>query len=289
MTPTKAGVYPGLSLAEYLAIDAANHSTLRRFARSAAHAREEMVHPPEPTAALAFGQAVHAAVLEPHAFSTDYAIGPEGDRRTKAGKDAWTRFELDHPGALVLGHDEGETIQAIVRAIGEHELARDLCRTARGLSELTVLWDHALVGLEAPVRCKGRIDRLVDWHGTPTVVDLKTTTDASPKAFARACANFGYHSQAAFYLDGLRSLSDLDRRYVLCAVEKERPHGVACYELDAKSLQQGRVEYERWLWLYAEARRTNVWPGYDAALQSLSIPRWAFEAASAEEVYSDVH
>src|SRR3990167_9079718 len=213
MTPTKAGVYPGLSLAEYLAIDAANHSTLRRFARSAAHAREEMVHPPEPTAALAFGQAVHAAVLEPHAFSTDYAIGPEGDRRTKAGKDAWTRFELDHPGALVLGHDEGETIQAIVRAIGEHELARDLCRTARGLSELTVLWDHALVGLEAPVRCKGRIDRL-----------------------------FGYRSQAAFYLDGLRSLSDLDRRYVLCAVEKERPHGVACYELDAKSLQHGRVE-----------------------------------------------
>lgn len=41
-------------------------------------------------------------------------------------------------------------------------------------------------------------------HAADVVVDVKTCEDASPEAFARSIANWRYHVQHPFYLDGLR-------------------------------------------------------------------------------------
>jgi hypothetical protein len=57
--------------------DAVGHSSLVRIMRSPAHFQEYVTHPPEPTPAMAFGTAVHSAVLEPAAFASDYAVFDE--------------------------------------------------------------------------------------------------------------------------------------------------------------------------------------------------------------------
>ena len=280
----KNGLYPGLSLSQYLAIDAAHHSVLRKFNRSAAHAQHEILHPPEPTSAQELGTATHMALLEPERFRHDYAEMPKVDRRTKAGKDAWAEFERAHPGATVISDEDAQHIRGMQGAVEAHPLAVQALRTSPGISEVTFVWERKADGLITP--CKGRLDRFCKIAGRSVVVDLKTTPDASPRGFARAAANWGYHSQAAFYLDGLGALSGAERAYWIVAVEKESPYGVSVFELDEPSLEQGRREYQRWLWLYREAVASGVWPAYDSGLQSLSIPRWAFDApADLSEVF----
>ena len=57
--------------------DAVGHSSLVRIMRSPAHFQEYVTNPPEPSAAMAFGTAVHSAVLEPAAFASEYAVFDE--------------------------------------------------------------------------------------------------------------------------------------------------------------------------------------------------------------------
>ena len=56
---------------------AVGHSSLVRIMRSPAHFQEYVTNPPEPSAAMAFGTAVHSAVLEPAAFASEYAVFDE--------------------------------------------------------------------------------------------------------------------------------------------------------------------------------------------------------------------
>src|SRR5438093_3049537 len=98
----KPGIYDGVSQAVYQSWSAVNHSRLKLFARTAAHARYAMEFPPAPTAALNIGDGCHAAVLEPARFEAEFVGAPKVDRRTKDGKLAWQEFEAANQGKLIL-------------------------------------------------------------------------------------------------------------------------------------------------------------------------------------------
>ena len=102
-------------------------------------------------------------------------------------------------------------------------------------------------------------------------MDLKTTTDASPKGFAKSVASFRYHVQAAHYL-----AAGLFDKFIFIAVEKEAPYAVACYELDADALTEGQRLRGRDLQRIANCRAMAAWPGYGDELQTISLPGWAF-------------
>ena len=122
---------------------------------------------------------------------------------------------------------------------------------------------------------RGRPDAL----GDNLIVDLKTAQDASPEAFARTAANFGYHAQAAYYLDGLRELGECDEDavFLFVVVEKTAPYGVAVYNLDEEALDAGRTVYQRAWQTMRQCRASNNFPGYSASrnIETLSLPRWA--------------
>jgi hypothetical protein len=134
---------------------------------------------------------------------------------------------------------------------------------AQGKAEQSFWWDDATTGL----RCKCR----PDWYYGTTVVDLKTTTDASPAGFARSVATFRYHVQASHYLSGLHGAE----RFVFIAVEKTAPYAVAVYELDAEAMAAGNELRLRDLRMIADCRATSEWPGYGDDCQTLSLPKWA--------------
>ena len=79
---------------EYNLAEGVRRSDLLKLQKSPAHAKWAMEHPAEPTPALAFGTAVHMAVLEPEEFAKNYKVA-QFDARTKEGK-AERQDALDH-------------------------------------------------------------------------------------------------------------------------------------------------------------------------------------------------
>jgi hypothetical protein len=277
----KPGLHRGLSFDEYAAIqNAANHSTLEHFRQTPLHARHYMLTGgDEETAALRRGWATHAAVLEPDRFAAQFVAAPKVDRRTKDGKAAWADFQAANTDRLILTDEEMDLCQKLRAAVWSHPTAAEIL-AAKGMNEVSLVWKDA----ETEVDCKGRIDRICSYAGWSCLVDLKTTRDAGRRAFESSVQRFGYHSQAAFYIDGAQAVAprDVERKWLWIAVETEAPYACAVYEIEDAALSMGRDEYRKHLRAYAECLRTGEWPGYPAGIDYCGLPSWAYRAIEGE-------
>ena len=260
--------------AEYHALTSVvSKSHLDLVARSPLHYWARYVDPkrvePEPTAAMLLGTAVHTLVLETDQFAERYVAAPEGiDRRTKAGKELFAEWEAQAAGRTVLTKADADLIQAMGRAVHGHPAAAYLLGLP-GKAETTHMWTDEATGLE----CKCRPDWLVD-DGS-MIVDLKTTEDASPAGFAKSIANFRYHVQASWYLDGLeRATGRRPEQFIFLVVEKKWPHPVAVYAADAEMVAAGQVTAARDMLLLAECRDADYWPAYSDQIETISLPPW---------------
>lgn len=266
------GIYPGVPRDLYHGWDAAHYSIIKLFERSAAHAREALLVPPEPTEAMIRGDALHAAVLEPDRFLAEYVEAPVLNRRRKADKEAWEAFLAANPGKNPLRPDEWQACTTIAASVRSHETPRKLL-SGPGWNELSVVATDRRFNV--PLKC--RPDRFLPLGGDPVLLDLKSTKDGSPKGFPTEIARYSYHVQAAFYL---RTLDALElhgrRRFIFIACEPVPPYAVACYELDEDTLEQGQREAELYLERYAKALETGFWPGYPGGILTARIPRWRF-------------
>jgi hypothetical protein len=138
-----------------------------------------------------------------------------------------------------------------------------------GHTEASCFWIDEATG----VKRRMRTDRLV--AGMNLILDLKTGIDVSPDGFARAVANFGYHRQAAYYIDGMRAITGEDWRMAFVGVEKDAPHLVAVYVLTDAAVEQGRQENAAGLVTAARCIESGEWPGYSDQVVALDLPRWA--------------
>jgi hypothetical protein len=213
--------------------------------------------PVEPTAAMKLGSLAHCAILEPDELLQRYGVC--GARNTKAGKEQAAAMEAEGIEAVTSG--DMALALSMAAAVRNHTAAAALLK--HGKAEQSFWWTDTATSM----RCKCR----PDWYYGSTVVDIKTTTDASPQAFARSVATFAYHVQAAHYLAGLHGAE----RFVFVAVEKTYPHAVAVYELDAAALALGRTTRDNAMDVIAGCQAAGVWPGYSDTVQTLSLPRWA--------------
>jgi len=274
----KPGIYPNVPFGEYIQWPAINNSLLRIIdIQSAAHAKAYKDNPPPPSKAFREGQIFHALVLEPMEFDSRYAIAPAVDRRTTAGKQAWKEFEAAAGGKQVVAEEEYQSCLKMAEAVREHRAAWNLLRF--GKPEICIIWQDPLTGL----MCKARLDYV---HlENRVIVDLKSTRDASPDAFSKAIWNYGYHQQAAFYLDGLGTLLGDMAEFVFVAVEKEEPFAVACYRAASDILTMGVGAYRRSLQIYKECVVSGVWPAYSQEVELITLPRWAQSAEMLAERY----
>lgn len=258
-----------ISFTDYRALDGINWSSLKHYDRSPAHYMEATMNPMAQTKAMLIGTAVHCYILEgPEQFHKEFAIVPPCDKRTKTGKADYAAFCAENPGKQMIDYEDGDTVVSMGEAVLKHPTARkilSLC-TQR---ELSVTWNDVAAGLE----CKARIDAFNPANGL--VVDLKTTDDAAPGAFARTCAKYGYHGQAAYYLDGLLSAGAYAAQFLFIVVEKAAPYAVAVYVAEEEMLESGRRLVADYLARHAECLESGIWPGYPIEVQSLSLPPWA--------------
>ena len=251
------------SNADYHADPAISASHLHAVAASPYHYWSRFINPDRPpsvqTAAMKLGSLTHCAVLEPDQLASRYGIAP--DRRTNAGKAAVAAMEA--AGIEAVTAPEMEQAMAMAASVRSHQAAATLLRD--GKAEQSFWFDDVATGL----RCKCR----PDWYTGNTIVDLKTTVDASPKGFAKSVAQWRYHVAQVHYLAGTFA-----ERFVFIAVEKSYPYAVGVYELDADAVQFGDYERRNNLQTIADCRAISEWPGYGNTIQPLSLPKWALNA-----------
>lgn len=221
------------------------------------------------TAAMAMGSAVHAAILEPELFASQYVTLAKGkDRRSSEYKG----LVEAHGESNVLVSADAYQIGAMQDAVKANPKARQWLYEEPGRNELSVYAKDPETGIA--VRC--RFDRLLDRGFSP---DLKTTTDASIDGFSRIIDKFGYAFQAAFYLDVYRwATGETLDGFGFIAVEKTAPYHVMCYRLGDESIQIGRSQYREALIKYAECLDSGIWPGYDGCDDEnvIELPYYAF-------------
>lgn len=240
---------------------AVSKSWLDRIDRSPAHLKVYLDGYSSDTPALILGRLVHTAVLEPDLITADFVTKPtEINRRTKVGKEEYAAWEKENAHKTIITADQLTLALAIRDSVASNKAAKALLQ--QGEPEQTVVWEHPDTG----VRCKAR----ADWLRENVIVDVKTTLDARPEAFARSIANYRYDVQTSHYEDGF----DLDR-FVFIAVEKDPPYAVAVYAADDLIRSRGEKARIRNLRTYAECQATDSWPGYDEVIKTIELPRWA--------------
>ena len=255
--------------ADYHAHPAISKSGLDRINQSPAHYRAWLTELRKETPALALGSAAHSYILERDSFEERYAVAPSIDRRTKNGKEVWAKFEAQANGKTMIKQDDLYQIERMAASVWAHESARELLSEGRAeVSVFANLW-----GVDTKCR--------PDWlREDGLVMDLKTTDDASAAAFPSSVAKWRYHVQAALYQDILATVGIKVSAFVFCAVEKNPPHAVGVYLLDDDAIEAGREAYQRNLDTYKTCIETGSWPAYSPAIETLTLPRWAFQQAA---------
>lgn len=271
--PIPLGLVLDMPPEQYHATHAMSAGGLKRMRQSPAHfygMQLDPNRPPpgEPTPAMKNGTLVHCAIFEPDQVVARYVIKPDGmNFSTKDGK-AWR----DAQTLEIVDADQMAAAKAQAAAI--RRLPEIGALLADGVGEASAFWIDEATG----ELCKCRPDWTSPAGDGVILIDGKTCQDASPEGFGRQVWNMDYWLQAAWYSDGYeRATGKRVHGFVFAAVESIWPHAAAAYMLGDDVLDKARTENRRLLDLYAECRRTGVWPGYVNTIQQINLPAWAMK------------
>lgn len=207
-----------------------------------------------------FGSVAHGLLLG----GVDVAVIDADSWRTKAAQEQ--RDEARAAGRIPMLTADHDRAIDLVDAVLAHPVAGAIFR-ADGKAEQSLYW----IDDETGVTCRGRID----WLHPRAIVDLKTTINASPGKFSRALVDYGYALQAEWYAQGYEAVTGERLPFVHVVVEKEPPHLVAVYQVDAEALAYGADRAAEARRIYAECESTDDWPGYSPEIELVSLPAWA--------------
>lgn len=272
--PTVPGVFFGLENEVYHKGAGLSSTGVRRMLRTpfhfySANLPNDKPKPP-PSGSILNGTLVHCALLEPDEFDKRYRVGPSGVNKNT---NLWREYvaEWAAQGVTVIGEEQAEAAHAQARNLRAIEAVAELL--ADGVCETSGYWLDPKTG----VLCKCRPDCIspIAYRTALMPLDVKTTTDAGPDAFARSVLTWGYHYQAAWYCDGYAIASGMDVHDMLFAVvENEFPYAAAVYMLEDKAIEYARRRNAYAVQRFAECMRSQQWPGYPPEVQPLYLPEW---------------
>ena len=221
------------------------------------------------TPAMELGEYVHVATLEPDRWQSDYVAAPRFDRRTKAGKAEAERYArmAEDEGKVLVPHDMYEHANRSADAVREHPHAGDLLMLP-GRAEVSMFAENEETG----VGIRGRADYILT--ESSSIVDLKTTRDASARRFFYSVRDYRYDVQAAFYLDLLKHFRKEVGTFYWVAVEPRPPYMVSLFWAGPDMIIAGREKYSRDLLTYKGCLEANKWPGYITSQElNLEVPK----------------
>lgn len=195
---------------------------------------------------LAVGDATHKAILEPHLFDADqwhkhWQLSP-----TKGiTSDLALAAQAEDPSRRLITSEIVDIARRCRDAVWEHKEAARLLLEPGECEISAEAWDP-----EMGIWRKVRMDRLPN-NREAGIIDIKTThTSLLAHPFKSSVYSFGYHIQAAFYLDTLQMVEggELRKNFYLIAVTKEPPFMARVFEMhgalpEVSFIEKGRDIY----------------------------------------------
>lgn len=214
------------------------------------------------TKAMFEGSASHRYLFEQHTMGDHYFVFDDseivaeigGSRpRNTAKYQEWKSEQFEkNAGKLEIDADLLATVQGI------HQAAQNNPDYMR-LIEPGYQAEQILYGEIDGVKVKCRLDCHIE--STHTIIDLKTTTDASERDFAWSCLKYRYHVQDAFYSEIYRQNYGVTPRFIFLAAEKSAPYLNELYELSEYDRERGTELYRADLQTYKRCMQTGIWHG----------------------------
>lgn len=98
-------------------------------------------------------------------------------------------------------------------------------------------------------------------EGTDYLADLKTTADFTATGFAKTIGKFGYHAQAAHYLQmhNLQNPDDQRDRFLIIWQQSSAPYEVAVTEIPKVDIMDGQMIFDHLLGRIIKAAESDYW------------------------------
>jgi len=246
-----------LSDAEYHARKELSNSKLSAFLASRRdYHREHILGLPRGRKdCFAFGGLLHAMLLDPADLDGRYRVMPtRADRgqedggkpdarmylRSAADKAYFAEWEAEceAAGIEMVRPEDAALALPMVEALAKHEQLAEYLRHPKAMREQTILWTHEDTGRAM----RSKLDLVIP--SLRVVVDLKSaakkpgrlSVDAMNDANRRDWTGYGYHRQAACYLQAAYEAFGENFAYVLGFIEKSEDPTVSAVQLDVDSL-----------------------------------------------------
>lgn len=251
---------------DYFKIPALSASGINAFYRSPLHYWKESPFNPdkvirEATPAMLLGKVAHKLILEYDTFSDEFAVAPKCDKRTTAGKAEFAAFESGAMGKTVVTEDVYFQAKSMHEALQRNSAVKQLL--SKGESELPLMWNNG------HIQCKGKMDR----YREGLIIDYKTTEDASENGFSKSIAQWGYHRQDAWYMDGVEAVyRERPRGFVFIVQEKDLPDNIGIYSLIKQDRDLGALENESASVKIAQRLQTGNWKSYPEIITTVGLP-----------------
>jgi hypothetical protein len=211
--------------------------------------------------------------------------GCETTYRTQA--EAREALGRAYPGEWVSAEERDDAMARA--AVGREALMRYVAGSA-----VTIHYEMPLYGRLEGIEARGCADIVIEWLDDRgrvtmlTVIDLKTTTDVSPRAVQRTAIASRWHGQVVTYGRLLSqqpqyahlNIGDVSHA-VLVMASTGRAHA-RIEELGIDGLAKGNAD-ALWAWrMWRDCTASGIWPDY---VGGLDVPAWAAGVAPAEEEY----
>lgn len=270
----KPGIYTTLSSEEYHSHkESISRSALMDFMRSAytywaKHLNADR-QKRDATPQMELGTSFHTLILEPQRFDEEYVMKPEPVLLKNVGREAYEAYKnvvsyLENTDKKVLSADDWKNLMAMRDKLHSNKEVVELLANAR--IENSFFWQDKESGL----LLKARPDALHE----NIILDLKTTFDASPRAFQNDMVKGGYHIQFAMIRNAVEALEGRRiENFINIVIENKYPYNMAIYIVDEAAVDVGQEKYKQALIELKEAKETNYYADY--GIQTISLPKWA--------------
>ena len=257
------GCYSDILEEDYHASEGVSVSKLKRHRKAAIFST---VPSTEETKTQKLGTLIHTVTLEPSSFDRRFIVNDLNRNSTEFKK---IKAAADEERKSVIKQSEYDDARRIADGIhSDPEIRRMLEPGPDLLVEQSFYWVDAVTGL----LCRGRADAIrLSWRA---VIDLKSTADASPEAFAWACSDYLYDWQQAYYEEGINGSCGWEPdAFFFVAVEKKDPWIRKAYTIHPEDVAIAAEEVAEARAHYRQCAESGDWPAYGEDVGQIRIKR----------------
>lgn len=249
--------------------------------------------PWEVTQAMDLGSLVDCMLLTPDELSNFFVQIPDSVLSASGAKSGkkWDDFKAANEGKTLMKQVDFVLAATIVQRVKQHPIWPRLVESGYE-TQKEVYWTD----LQSQLPAKALIDVFPKSETAQWIIDLKTTADMddfeseSYQLFAaesdddtiirsRSVHNYGYHTQAAWYLSGCSIAFERPfTMFLLLVVETSPPFRVKTFRIADEALLAGQAFLDRALAAISNRMIANDWSERgEKEIVEISLPNWAFK------------